>query len=69
MNATSELTVGVLAYPGCFGSEVFGVLDLLTMGTHVAHAHRQTPAFRTIVISPRRRIAASGGVLLGVQPV
>ena len=69
MNARSELTVGVLAYPGCFGSEVFGVLDLLTMGTHVAHAHRQTPAFRTIVISPRRRITASGGVLLGVQPV
>ena len=67
MNPTPELIVGVLAYPGCFASEVFGVLDLLTMGTHVAHAHLQTPAFRTIVMSPRRRITASGGVLLGVQ--
>jgi transcriptional regulator GlxA family with amidase domain len=69
MNATPELTVGVLAYPGCFASEVFGVLDLLTIGTQVAHTHRQTPALRTIVVSPRHRITASGGVLVGVQPI
>ena len=69
MNTTPELRVGVLAYPGCFASEVFGVLDLFTMATHVAHAHHQAPAFRTLVISPRRRVTASGGVLLGVQPL
>ena len=32
----SVLRVGVLAYPGCFASEVYGVPDLLTMATHVA---------------------------------
>jgi hypothetical protein len=36
MTARPELTIGVLAYPGCFASEVFGVLDLLTIGIHVA---------------------------------
>ena len=69
MNARPQLTLGVLAYPGCFGSEVFGVVDLLTMATQVAHAHRQPPALRTLVMSPRHRVLASGGVALGVQPV
>jgi transcriptional regulator GlxA family with amidase domain len=69
MITTTELTIGALAYPGCFASEVFGVLDLLTMGTEVARAHGQAPAFRTLVISPRRRVTASGDVLIGVQPV
>src|SRR5262245_2641779 len=32
----SDLRIGVLAYPGCFASEVFGVPDLLTMAAHVA---------------------------------
>jgi transcriptional regulator GlxA family with amidase domain len=69
MNIGPELTVGVLAYPGCFASEVFGVLDLLTMGTQVAHAHHQSAAMRTVVMSPRRRVTTSGGVLIGVQPL
>lgn len=69
MTAAAELTVGVLAYPGCFASEVFGVSDLLTIGTHVTQAHQQTSAFRTVLISPRRRVAASGDVLIGAQPV
>ncbi len=30
--------IGVLAYPGCFASEIFGVPDLLTMAHHVAAA-------------------------------
>ncbi len=64
-----ELTVGVLAYPGCFASEIFGVIDLLTMGTHVAGAHSQQLALRTEVISPRRRVIVSGGTPIGVQPV
>jgi len=65
----SELTVGVLAFPGCFGSEVFGVVDLLTMATHVAEAHHQPPKLRTIVMSPRRRVEASGGTSIGVRPL
>lgn len=67
---TESLRVGVLAYPGCFGSEVFGVLDLLTMGAHVSAAQggADTP-FTTSVMSPRRRVLASGDVPIGVRPV
>ncbi|MEV5569802.1 helix-turn-helix domain-containing protein [Spirillospora sp. NPDC052269] len=62
----SALRVGVLAFPGCFASEVFGVPDLLTMAAHVAGPDHA--GFEVSVVSPRRRVAASGGVTLGVVP-
>jgi transcriptional regulator GlxA family with amidase domain len=66
----SPLRVGVLAYPGCFASEVFGVPDLLAMATHVAAAQGSVqPAYETSVISPRRRVIASGGSILDVSAV
>ncbi|MFJ2900713.1 GlxA family transcriptional regulator [Streptomyces sp. NPDC087218] len=66
----SPLRVGVLAYPGCFASEVFGVPDLLTMATHVAAANGSVqPAHETSVISPRRRVIASGGSVLDLSAV
>ncbi|MGY3201941.1 GlxA family transcriptional regulator [Streptomyces sp. TE5632] len=66
----SPLRVGVLAYPGCFASEVFGVPDLLAMATHVAAAHGSVqPAYEVSVVSPRRRVIASGGSVLDVSAV
>ncbi|MCZ4096987.1 helix-turn-helix domain-containing protein [Streptomyces sp. So13.3] len=66
----SPLRVGVLAYPGCFASEVFGVPDLLTMATHVAAAQGSLePAYETSVVSPRRRVIASGGSAIDVSAV
>src|SRR3954454_4051821 len=68
--AGAPLRIGVLAYPGCFASEVFGVLDLLTMGSRVAAAHQPGhQPFSTTVVSPRRTVVASGGVSVGVQPM
>ncbi|GGW60120.1 hypothetical protein GCM10010503_41720 [Streptomyces lucensis JCM 4490] len=61
------LRVGVLAYPGCFASEVFGVPDLLTMAGHVAGP--EAPGYRVSVVSPRRRVTASGGASLDVRPL
>ncbi|GGV13267.1 AraC family transcriptional regulator [Streptomyces filipinensis] len=61
------LRVGVLAYPGCFASEVFGVPDLLTMAGHVAGP--DAPGYRVSVVSPRRRVTASGGASLDVRPL
>ncbi|MFI6003234.1 hypothetical protein ACIA98_22940 [Streptomyces sp. NPDC051366] len=59
----SPLRVSVLAYPGCFASEVFGVPDLLAMATHVAAAQGTAqPSYETSVVSPRRRVIASGAV-------
>ncbi|WP_020667620.1 GlxA family transcriptional regulator [Amycolatopsis nigrescens] len=63
----SALRIGVLAYPGCFASEVFGVPDLLTMATHVAGPDRA--GYQVSVVSPRRRVVASGGVALTVSPL
>lgn len=57
--------VGVLAYPGCFASEVFGVPDLLTMASHVAGA----PSYDVSILSPRRRVVASGGAAISVAPI
>ncbi|MEV7794784.1 helix-turn-helix domain-containing protein [Streptomyces sp. NPDC087512] len=63
----SALRVGVLAYPGCFASEVYGVPDLLSMATHVAAAQGAAhPAYETSVVSPRRRVVASGGSRIDV---
>lgn len=61
----SALRVGVLAYPGCFASEVFGVPDLLTMAAHVAGP--DSAGYEVSVVSPRRRVAASGGAALAVS--
>ncbi|MER6605251.1 helix-turn-helix domain-containing protein [Streptomyces sp. NPDC000927] len=66
----SPLRVGVLAYPGCFASEVFGVPDLLTMATHVAAADGSVQAgYETSVVSPRQRVTASGGAVIDVSAV
>ncbi|MFD8010822.1 GlxA family transcriptional regulator [Streptomyces sp. NPDC058955] len=66
----SPLRVSVLAYPGCFASEVFGVPDLLTMAAHVAAAQGRTePAYDTRVVSPRRRVLASGGSRVDVSAI
>ncbi|GGM90378.1 GlxA family transcriptional regulator [Dactylosporangium sucinum] len=59
------LRVGVLAYPGCFASEVFGVPDLLTMAMRVAGPDRA--GYEVSFVSPRRRVAASGGAALAVS--
>ncbi|MEV6776950.1 GlxA family transcriptional regulator [Streptomyces syringium] len=63
----SALRIGVLAYPGCFASEVFGVPDLLTMATHVAGPGHD--GYEVSIVSPRRRVAASGGAALAVSPL
>jgi transcriptional regulator GlxA family with amidase domain len=67
---TTPVRVGVLAYPGCFASEVFGVPDLLTMASHIAAADgTREPSYEVSILSPRRRVVASGGAVLTVVPV
>ncbi|MBW8481897.1 helix-turn-helix domain-containing protein [Actinomadura sp. PM05-2] len=60
------MRVGILAYPGCFASEVFGVPDLLTMAAHVSGP--DGAGYEVSVVSPRRRVTASGGTVLAVAP-
>ncbi len=70
MSTGSPLRIGVLAYPGCFASEVFGVPDVLTIASHVAHAAGGVGGvgapYQVSIVSPRRRVAASGGVPIAV---
>lgn len=61
------MRIGMLAYPGCFASELFGVPDLLTMAAHIAGPDR--PGFDVVVVSPRRRVTAAGGVTVAVAPL
>ncbi|ARZ72220.1 helix-turn-helix domain-containing protein [Streptomyces sp. HU2014] len=63
----SALRVGVLAYPGCFASEVYGIPDLLTMATHVAGPEHA--GYEVSVVSPRLRVTASGGAAIAVAPL
>ncbi|MGW4527447.1 GlxA family transcriptional regulator [Amycolatopsis sp. NPDC004378] len=63
----APLRVGVLAYPGCFASEVFGVPDLLTMAAHIAAP--EDPPYDVSILSPRRRVVASGAAPITVGPV
>ncbi|MFF8410108.1 GlxA family transcriptional regulator [Streptomyces omiyaensis] len=66
----TPVRVSVLAYPGVFASEVYGVPDLLTMAAHVAAARGAgRAAYETTVVSPRRRVVASGGFRLDVAAV
>ncbi|MFF6994591.1 GlxA family transcriptional regulator [Streptomyces sp. NPDC008313] len=46
---------------------MFGVPDLLTMAGHVAGP--DAPGYRVSVVSPRRRVTASGGASLDVRPL
>jgi transcriptional regulator GlxA family with amidase domain len=61
------MRIGMLAYPGCFASELFGVPDLLTMASHVAGPHRL--GFDIGIVSPRRRVTAAGGIAVAVAPL
>lgn len=62
------LRIGVLAYPGCFASEVYGVPDLLAMANRVAAAQGASrPSYEVSVVSPRRRVRASGGSAIDVS--
>lgn len=63
----SPTRVGVLGYPGCFASEVYGIPDLLTLADRVGR--RTQPGFETTVMSPRRHVSAAGGLALSVQPM
>lgn len=66
----NPLRLGVLAYPGCFASEVFGVPDLLTIASHVDRAVGGVGApYEVSIVSARRRVAASGGVPIAVTPL
>ncbi|WP_380232716.1 GlxA family transcriptional regulator [Kitasatospora paranensis] len=58
----------MLAYPGCFASEVFGVPDLLLMADRIAAAAGAVrPPYEVSVLSPRRRVIAAGGTALDVS--
>lgn len=62
-----SLRIGVLAYPGCFASEVFGIPDLLTVAEHAAGRGTDRARYEVSVISPRRRVIAAGGTALDVS--
>src|SRR4051812_6435488 len=62
--------VDVLAYPGCFGTEVFAVIDVLAIANAVSAALRPgtPPPVRTRIVSVRGgRGSLSGGALVETE--
>ena len=66
----SSLHIGVLAYPGCFASSVYGVPDMLTMATHLSSQSDADPVTSWVsIVSPRSSVTAAGGVPIAVAPL
>jgi transcriptional regulator GlxA family with amidase domain len=64
--STSPAHVGVLAYDGCLGTEVFGIVDLLLFANRIAAAAgRAEGLFRvTVVAREAAEVVTAGGVSL-----
>ena len=60
------LRVGVLAYPGCFGTGTLAVHDLLLVANRVAEAAGRARPFQpgVVVARPGRLVTAAGGVVI-----
>ncbi len=64
--------VNVLAFPGCYGAELFAVVDVLSIANAASAVLRPGlgPAFRTRVVSVRgSRVRLAGGTSLTTDPV
>jgi transcriptional regulator GlxA family with amidase domain len=64
--------VGVLAYPGCLAAEVFGVIDVVRVGTRVAGAgvNPTAPDIAVQVVTARKslRLEVAAGAELRIAP-
>ncbi|WP_040796155.1 GlxA family transcriptional regulator [Nocardia higoensis] len=64
------MRIAILAYEGCFASEVFAVSDFLRIANHVASGNGAAPAdlFRTSVVAASPEpVAAAGGFTIGAS--
>ena len=64
--STDPLRVGVLAYPGCFGTGTLALHDLLLVANRVAAAAGRPQPFQPCVVAARsdHLIAVAGGVAI-----
>jgi transcriptional regulator GlxA family with amidase domain len=64
--ATSPAHVGVLAYDGCLGTEVFGIVDLLLFANRIAAAAGGTHDLFRVTVAAREasEVVTAGGVTL-----
>jgi transcriptional regulator GlxA family with amidase domain len=56
---STPLRVGVLAYEGCYGAQVFGVLDVLAVANHVVAATTGVEPFAVSVLAARPGVIAT----------
>lgn len=62
------MRIGILAYEGCFASEVFAVSDFLRIADHVARDNGAADPFRTSVIAATPEpVTAAGGFTIGAR--
>lgn len=64
------MRVGLLAYEGCFASELFTVADTLTLANRVAEFRGEPTAFATSVLAVQPgHVPTCGGVPIGARSV
>lgn len=70
MSSPAPVRIGILAFEGCMGLEIFGVADVLLMANLVAQGmgRKGAPAFEVQVIAARGSIVkAAGGIEIVAQ--
>ncbi len=72
MLTSNAVTIAVLAYPGCMGTEIFALADVLLIANHVAQAVApgKPPPFAVQVVSVAGGpVALAGGIAVTTRPL
>ncbi|MBE1463719.1 GlxA family transcriptional regulator [Kibdelosporangium phytohabitans] len=70
MRAERPIRIGVMAYEGCFGAEIFGITDLLRIANHVARRSDVAAGdvFEVSVVARRGALVrVAGGISVGAR--
>jgi len=69
MAAPGRLHVGVLAYDGCMGTEIFGITDLFLIANRIAAAVLRTERdlFKVTVVAHEPPVVTAGGVTVAAR--
>jgi transcriptional regulator GlxA family with amidase domain len=72
LSAPPAVTIAVLAYPGCMGTEIFALADVLLIANHVAQAvapGKQPPFAVHVVSVAGGPVALAGGIVVATRPL
>ncbi|MES2933306.1 MAG: helix-turn-helix domain-containing protein [Pseudomonadota bacterium] len=68
--AKNSLRIAILAYDGCMGTQVFGIADVLRIGSDIARGFGETrpqPFDVHVIALTRRQVTLAGGIVIGAK--